>query len=105
NQTHQDPVLREIFRDVRFRQAMSLAIDRQQINDILYLGRAQIRQATVPESVSFYEDWMGEYFVEFDPDQANALLDEMGLEWDSAQEVRLRPDGSPLEIVLECWTE
>lgn len=105
NQTHQDPVLREIFRDVRFRQAMSLAIDRQQINDILYLGRAKIRQATVPESVSFYEDWMGEYFVEFDPDQANALLDEMGLEWDSAQEVRLRPDGSPLEIVLECWTE
>lgn len=105
NQTHKDPVLREIFNDVRFRQAMSLAINRQQVNDVLYFGRATIRQATIPESVSFYEEWMGEHFVEYDPDQANALLDEMGLEWDSAQEVRLRPDGQPLQIVLECWEE
>jgi peptide/nickel transport system substrate-binding protein len=105
NQTHEDPVLREIFRDIRFRQAMSLAINRQEINDILYFGRAVVRQATIPAEVTFYEDWMGEYFIEFDPDQANALLDEMGLEWDTANEVRMRPDGEPLEIVLECWTE
>lgn len=105
NQTHNDPVLREIFNDVRFRQAMSLAINRPQINDILYFGRATVRQATIPDSVSFYEDWMGEYFAEYDVDQANALLDEIGLEWDAAQETRLRPDGEPLEIVLECWTE
>lgn len=105
NQTHKDPVLRAIFNDVRFRQAMSLAINRQQVNDVLYFGRATIRQATIPESVSFYEDWMGKHFIEYDPDQANALLDEMGLAWDSAREVRLRPDGQPLQIVLECWEE
>jgi peptide/nickel transport system substrate-binding protein len=105
NQTHNDPVLREIFNDVRFRQAMSLAINRKQVNDVLYFGRATIRQATIPESVSFYEEWMGNHFVEYDPDRANALLDEMGLEWDSARQVRLRPDGQPLQIVLECWEE
>lgn len=105
NQTHKDPALKEIFTDVRFRQALSLAIDRNQINEILYFGRAVVRQATIPDSVSFYEDWMGEHFAAFDLDQANALLDEMGLEWDAAQEVRLRADGQPLEIVLECWTE
>jgi peptide/nickel transport system substrate-binding protein len=105
NQTHSDPVLKEIFNDVRFRQAMSLAINRTQINDILYFGRALVRQATIPDSVSFYEDWMGEYFIEFDVDQANALLDEMGLEWNAAGDTRMRPDGRPLELVLECWTE
>ncbi|MCB0115934.1 MAG: hypothetical protein KDD84_17660, partial [Caldilineaceae bacterium] len=105
NQTHQDPVLREIFQDVRFRQAMSMAIDRQQINDVLYFGRAKVRQATIPDSVSFYEDWMGDHYAQFDLDQANALLDEMGLEWDAAEEVRMRPDGEPLEVTLECWSE
>jgi len=105
NQTHQDPILKEIFNDVRFRQAMSLAINREQVNDVLYFSRATIRQATIPESVSFYESWMGEHFVAYDVDQANALLDEMGLAWDSANEVRTRSDGAPLEIVLECWEE
>lgn len=105
NQTHNDPVLRAIFNDVRFRQAMSLAINRDQVNDVLYFGRATVRQATIPASVSFYEDWMGEYFAQYDPDQANALLDEMGLTWDEAQEVRMRSDGQPLEITLECWEE
>ncbi|MEZ4725643.1 MAG: ABC transporter substrate-binding protein [Caldilineaceae bacterium] len=105
NQTHKDSVLKAIFQDVRFRQAMSLAIDRNQINEILYFGRATVRQATIPASVSFYEEWMGDYFAQFDPDQANALLDEMGLAWDDAKQVRLRSDGEPLEIVLECWEE
>ena len=105
NQTHEDPVLAEIFGDVRFRQAMSLAINRDQINDILYFGRAKVRQATIPESVTFYEAWMGEHFAEFDTERANALLDEMGLTWEEGSEARLRPDGEPLEIVLECWTE
>jgi peptide/nickel transport system substrate-binding protein len=105
NQTHTDPVLKEIFQDVRFRQAMSLAIDRDQINEVLYFGRAKVRQATIPESVTFYEDWMGEHFAQFDVDQANALLDEVGLTRDDSGEVRLRPDGEPLEIVLECWEE
>lgn len=105
NQTHKDPVLKAIFQDVRFRQAMSLAIDRAQINEILYFGRATVRQATIPDSVSFYEAWMGEHFAQLDLDQANALLDEMGLAWDDAKQVRLRSDGQPLEIVLECWEE
>ena len=105
NQTSKDLVLREVFQDLRFRQAMSLAINRQQINDILYFGRAALIQATIPPSVSFYEDWMGEYFVEYDVEQANALLDEIGLAWNTVGDVRLRKDNKPLEINLECWTE
>lgn len=105
NQTHRDPVLKEIFQDVRFRQALSLAINRQQINDILYFGRASNRQATIPPVVSFYEDWMGNHFADYNVELADSLLDEMGLQWDAARQVRLRPDGRPLELSLECWTE
>lgn len=105
NLTIADPVLKQIFRDLRFREAMSLAINRKQINDVLYFGNGQIRQATIPDVVSFYEDWMGNYMIEYDPAKANALLDEMGLKWDASKQVRLRPDGKPLQIVLECWEE
>jgi peptide/nickel transport system substrate-binding protein len=103
NLTHKDPVLREIFQDVRFRQAMSVAIDREELNTILYHGRAVPRQATVhPSCTYFKEEWAGAY-AQHDPEEANALLDEMGLKWDSAKENRLRPDGKPLTVNIEYW--
>ena len=49
----------------------------------------------------FYEDWMGNYFTDYDPDRANAILDEIGLKWDADGEFRLRPDGGRLDIILE----
>lgn len=100
NQTTQDSVLREIFSDIRFRQAMSLAINRNEINQTLFFGLGVPRQHLTPSVTSFYEAWMGEHYAEFDLDAANALLDEMGLEWDRARQYRLRPDGQVLEVEL-----
>ena len=98
NYTHQDPVMREIFNDLRFRQAMSLAIDRDEINETYFFGLATPRQATATPETRFYEDWMGEYYAEYDPDRANALLDEMGLEWQGSH--RIMPDGRPLAVAI-----
>lgn len=99
NITVADPVLNEIFNDLRFRQAMSVAINRDEINEVLFFGQAIPRQWGVSSASVFYEDWMGSYFAQYDPDLANSLLDEMGLEM-GADGVRLRPDGEPLSIVL-----
>jgi len=100
NRTSEDPVLREIFSDVRFNQAMSLAINREEISDLLFLGMAKPMQAVPHPSVSFMEPEMVTYMTEYDPDQANALLDEMGLEI-GADGWRQRPDGQPLIIFFE----
>jgi peptide/nickel transport system substrate-binding protein len=105
NINDKDPVLRKIFTDVRFRHAMSYAINRNQINDVLYFGKAEVRQASPPENTSFYEDWMGKYAIEYNPDKANALLDEMGLKWDPNKKVRLLPNGKPFSFVLETIEE
>jgi len=99
NITVSDPVLNEIFNDLRFRQAMSVAINRNEINDVLFFGQAVPRQWGVSSASAFYEDWMGSYYAEYDPDQAHALLDEMGLAMGD-DGIRLRPDGEPLSIVL-----
>ena len=90
--------LREIFWDVRFRQAMSVAINRDEINELVYFGLANAQQtAPVPSSL-FFEDWMPTHYAQYDPDLANQLLDEMGLDQRDGDGFRLRPDGETLFI-------
>ncbi len=100
NQEHPDPALYELFRDVRFRQAMSLAINREEINEIVFLGQGTIRQATINETASFFKQEWADHYVAFDLEQANSLLDELGLERDGDGN-RLRSDGEPLGFQLE----
>ncbi len=93
----------EIHQDVRFRRAMALAINRQEMNDLLFFGAGTIRQMTVlPTSIHFDQQY-ADAFIDYDPDQANALLDEMGLVWNDDQTVRLRPDGQPLQYQFDYF--
>jgi peptide/nickel transport system substrate-binding protein len=105
NQTYADDlVLRDIFRDVRFRKAMSLALNREEISDIVYRGLADPVQQTISPkigSVYYVEDY-ADVYAQYDPGEANRLLDEMGLE-KNADGMRLRPDGKPLQILLEYY--
>ncbi len=102
NQTSPDPVKREMFRDLRFRQALSLAIDREEMNETLFFGLGEPRQAAPPPAASdLFEEWMRDYYADYDPARANELLDEMGLQWDARREFRLRPDGQPVTINMQ----
>lgn len=101
NQTVQDPVKREVFRMEKFKQAMSVAINREEINDLLFYGRAVPRQSTTIPSTSYYEDWMGEYYAQYDVNLANQLLDAIGLDKKNADGFRLGPDGKVFTILIE----
>ena len=98
NPTVPDPVLRKIFADIRFRQALSLAINRKEINELVYLGQGKPMQWLPVDhfTVDFVTDDMLNYMAAYDPDKANALLDEMGLTEKNSDGIRLRPDGKPL---------
>jgi peptide/nickel transport system substrate-binding protein len=101
NWNHKDPVLRKIFRGVRFRRAMSLAINRDEINQVAYLGLAEPRALEVFPYWSFYDEKRAKAYTDHNPEKANRLLDEMGLKWDANHEYRLRPDGKTLSLKLE----
>ncbi len=100
NQTSKDPIKAEIFQDVRFRQAMSLAINREEFNDLINDGYGTIGSATVHKSATFYEDRWSEVYTEYDVDRANALLDEMGLDQKDANGFRKAKDGKVFTVII-----
>ena len=104
NQTIEDPVLRAIFQDVRFRRAMSHAINREEINEVLYFGLGEPRNTTVLPISSAYREEFAKSYIEYDPDLANRLLDEMGLDKRDSDGFRIRPDGRRLSITID-YTE
>ncbi len=98
NQTSPDPVIRDLIRQKDFRVALSLAMDRDEINDIVHLGQGEPWQVgPVPEN-RLYNERMGRQFTERDVAQANALLDGLGLTQRDSEGFRLRPDGKRLSL-------
>jgi peptide/nickel transport system substrate-binding protein len=104
-----DSVLRSLFRDVRFRKALSLAIDRDKINQLALHGLDKPQQATisaaawhfrVPGGRKAFDDWAKAY-AQFDIPAANQLLNEMGLTKRDSGGYRLRPDGKRLSLLID----
>lgn len=99
-----DPVWRPVVRDPRFRRALSLAIDRNLVNQVLYFGlAAEGNNTLVPESPLYRKEYQTKW-AQFDRKQAEKLLDEMGLKRGS-DGVRRLPDGRPMEIIVETAGE
>ncbi len=105
NMNTTDPAFRKLNRDVRFRRALSLAIDRDEINALIYLGLGLPgNQSVLPDSPLYDED-LRQRYAQFDLAQANALLDDIGLSERNDDGIRLMPDGRSLEIVIESAGE
>jgi peptide/nickel transport system substrate-binding protein len=100
-----DPVWRELVRDVRFRRALSLAIDRGAINQVIYYGLATEGNNSVHENSPVYKPRYRQAWTQFDLETANALLDEIGLTQRGARGIRLLPDGRPMRIIVETAGE
>ena len=100
NFNEKDLVLRKIYHNIKFRQALSLAINRDEINETVYFGKAVPCNVAPSPANSYYKKEWGEYYAQYDPKTANHLLDEMGLER-GKDGFRLRPDGKRLELLIE----
>ncbi len=105
NLTTSDPIMRKLLQDVRFRRAVSLAINRAGINKILFFGLGAIGQNTVLLNNMLHRKGLRMAYAPFDIAEANRLLDEMGLTARDAKGFRLRPDGRQLDIIVETAGE
>ncbi|MCU9846448.1 ABC transporter substrate-binding protein [Defluviimonas sp. WL0024] len=106
NVTSADEEKRKVFGDLRFRQAMSIAINREEINETAYFGEGVIQQYTGFSPLPDYVDPKWKTFAtEYDPDGAKALLDEVGVVDKDGDGFRDLPNGAPLVLNLQFATQ
>jgi peptide/nickel transport system substrate-binding protein len=100
-----DAEWRKVMRDVRFRRALSMAIDREEINEVLFLGLAIPANNTVLPASPLFKPEYQKAWAQFDVVAANKLLDEIGLGKRDERGLRTLPDGRPLAIIVETAGE
>ncbi len=88
------------YSDKRFRKAMSVAINRPELIDQLFLGLANTDQA-MPAGTTFATDADRAFMTDFDQDLANSLLDAVGMTQRDGEGFRMTPDGEPFKIFWE----
>lgn len=105
NLNFNDPVWRDVIRDARFRRALSLSIDRRMINRALYFGMAREGGMTALARSPLFDPKNLSKWSIYNPELANELLDDMGLTQRDARNIRVLPDGRPMEFVVETAGE
>lgn len=101
----EDPAWRKLNQDVRFRRALSMAIDRHQINQVIYLGVAKPSANTVLKKSPLFKKEYRTNWAVLDTNKANALLDEIGLTERNNEGIRLLPDGRPMHMIVDTAGE
>jgi peptide/nickel transport system substrate-binding protein len=104
NQTDKNPRLRALLTDHEFRRALSLGIDRNEINEIVFLGQSAPWQTSPVEQDPFYNKQLATQYVEQDIDAANAILDKLGLTKRDGG-FRLIPDGGRVALTADADVE
>jgi peptide/nickel transport system substrate-binding protein len=100
-----DAVWRTLMRDVRFRRALSLGIDRDELNQVVYIGLAHPSNNTIMPRSELFKPEYATKWANHDPKQANALLDQIGLDKRNDTGIRLLADGRSATIVVEHTSE
>jgi peptide/nickel transport system substrate-binding protein len=100
-----DDVWRKLNRDVRFRRALSMAIDRAELAEVVFNGMATPSANTImPRSPLFKQEYAAK-FAKLDLKAANQLLDEAGLDKKGSDGTRLLSTGQPAVLVVEHTSE
>jgi peptide/nickel transport system substrate-binding protein len=102
NMTTPDEVLRSVFEEKDFRIGVSYAMDRDEMIQILLNGMGEpLQYASTRLFPAIHDEEWDTAYTEFSPELAREHFEKAGLTWDADREVWLRPDGEPLQILLE----
>ena len=106
NVTHPDMEKRSVYGDIRFRQAMSMAMNRDEINDVAYYGMGVVEQFVgISPAPDFVSDEIKMHMTQYDPAASNALLDAVGLVDTDGDGFRELPSGAPFAMNIDYATQ
>jgi peptide/nickel transport system substrate-binding protein len=105
NQTYnKDPQLAKLLQNRDFRIALSYAIDRKSIQESAFLGLGEPRQGVAAPWHPYYPgDDVAHKYTEFNPDEANKMLDAIGLDKKNADGIRLYPGTNDPVTIEISW--
>jgi peptide/nickel transport system substrate-binding protein len=109
NYDYKEEPIRKIFRDPKFRKALSHAYNRTQVQKVIYYGTGELTSGTMsPKAIEYqfndeakqrYAEFR-DYVIKYDPEMAKSMLDELGMKV-GADGFRTLPDGGALRLRLE----
>ncbi len=103
NLSTQNERLRPYVTDRRFRVALSVAIDREEVIELITDGLADPINGLGYPLDRYFVEGMDKQHTQYDPVLANRLLDEVGLKR-GPDGMRRYPDGRPFREILFCVT-
>ena len=102
NQHSKDEQMRGIIQDRRFRIALSVAVNRDELVELIFAGMAEPTRAIANRLDPYYLPWFDEIHIKYDPRQADRLLDEVGLKR-AGDNMRTMPNGEPFRQILHVY--
>ncbi|HSF94867.1 MAG TPA: ABC transporter substrate-binding protein, partial [Thermohalobaculum sp.] len=106
NVTSEDPEKRKVFGDFRFRKAMSIAINRNELNEVAFFGQGTPQQYVgFSPTPAFVDAKWKSFATEYDPAGANALLDEVGMKDTDGDGIRELPNGQKVVLNMQFATQ
>lgn len=94
--------LAKVFREKKFRRAVSHAVDRPSIIENVFNGLAVTQDSPMSKLSPYYNEEAGEVFPEeYNLDKARSMLDELGLTDKDDDGVRELPNGDDLSFVIK----
>jgi peptide/nickel transport system substrate-binding protein len=101
NWDNPEPFLREAFRNKNVRMAMSHAINREEINEIVFHGLLDAAGFSFGPMSPFFDEKMYRMYSTYDPELASRLLDEAGFRDSDGDGYRELKDGSRFELTID----
>ena len=95
------PILREAIRNLKVRIAMSHAINREEINQIIYHGLLDLSGYAFGPSNPFFSETAYRKYSKYDPEKSRTLLDEAGYPDADGDGYRELKDGSRFELNID----
>ncbi len=100
NQTVEDLDKRALYQDIRFREALSIMVDRNLLNEAMFGGLSEPSQSSVPVGLIGHDPEWSKQWIEYDPEGANKLLDEITEPWDGEEGTYRKMKGTDKDVEI-----
>lgn len=101
NYDTKDATSRKIMRNVDFRRAFSMAINRDEINEVLYSGLLDPSAGVFSKYSPYHVEETYRAYAGYDPEKAKQLLDKAGMKDSDGDGVRELPSGEDVKLVID----